>query len=121
MGRSSANATWLSAYLSRARGQTTAVLDDITFDISADERVGLIGRNGAGKSTLLFVLSGALPISDGSLTVRGSTQALMNSSIGMKNEATGAENVRLNAYRFGLAEDAVEAMIADIAEFSELG
>ena len=35
-------------------------LEDITLDIKAGERVGLIGPNGSGKSTLVNCISGAL-------------------------------------------------------------
>ena len=34
------------------------LFDDLTFDISLGERVGLIGPNGAGKSTLIKILVG---------------------------------------------------------------
>ncbi|NMF02523.1 ABC transporter ATP-binding protein [Bifidobacterium boum] len=37
------------------------VLDDVTFDIGANERVGLIGASGSGKSMLVKAITGLLP------------------------------------------------------------
>lgn len=36
------------------------VLNDFSYDVARDDRVGIIGRNGAGKSTLLNLISGKL-------------------------------------------------------------
>jgi ATP-binding cassette subfamily F protein uup len=35
---------------------TTAILDDVSLGIAAEERVGVVGRNGGGKTTLLRLL-----------------------------------------------------------------
>jgi len=43
------------------------LLDDVSFQIEAGERVCIIGRNGTGKSTLLRILSGELAPDAGSV------------------------------------------------------
>lgn len=47
------------------------ILNNISFDVSAGEFVGIIGKNGAGKSTLLKALRGFLPLQSGSITLAG--------------------------------------------------
>ena len=47
------------------------VLEDLSFQIAAGERVGLIGANGAGKSTLMKLFLGLLPCQEGEIYVGG--------------------------------------------------
>ncbi len=47
------------------------VLMDISFRLTAGERVALIGPNGAGKTTLFNVLSGFVPLSAGKISFLG--------------------------------------------------
>ncbi len=46
-------------------------LDDISFEISAGERVAIVGPNGAGKTTLFLRLCGVLPGHAGQVIVQG--------------------------------------------------
>jgi branched-chain amino acid transport system ATP-binding protein len=46
-------------------------LDDISVDIRAGERFGLIGPNGSGKTTLINCISGALRAEIGTVVFRG--------------------------------------------------
>ncbi len=46
-------------------------LNDVTFAVREQEIVGLLGDNGAGKSTLIKVLSGAVPLTSGQISIRG--------------------------------------------------
>ena len=45
------------------------VLDGLSFDITAGERVGILGANGCGKTTLFRLLSGELREDSGEITV----------------------------------------------------
>ncbi|MGY5764424.1 ABC-F family ATP-binding cassette domain-containing protein [Brachybacterium sp. DNPG3] len=47
------------------------LMDDVSFQVTPGDRVGLVGRNGAGKTTLTKVLSGTLPATEGSIEVTG--------------------------------------------------
>lgn len=49
------------------------VLTDISFTVSAGQRIGLIGENGSGKSTLLRVAAGLLQPDSGSVHLVGGT------------------------------------------------
>lgn len=44
---------------------------DVSIDISAGERIGIIGPNGSGKSTLIFLLSGLLKPTKGEVRIFG--------------------------------------------------
>ncbi|KUJ83201.1 hypothetical protein AVO45_18665 [Ruegeria marisrubri] len=46
-------------------------VNEVSFDISAGEIVGLIGPNGAGKSTMFNLLTGTLPLSGGRIEFLG--------------------------------------------------
>ena len=46
-------------------------LDDVSFRVSAGERVALVGSNGAGKTTLFLRLCGVLPGQLGQVVVQG--------------------------------------------------
>ncbi|WP_254838465.1 ABC transporter ATP-binding protein [Natronomonas marina] len=46
-------------------------LNGVDIDVRPDELLGLIGPNGAGKSTLINVITGVLPVTDGSIEYDG--------------------------------------------------
>ena len=52
------------------RGGHTA-LTDITFTVGAGTLLGVLGPNGAGKSTLFDAITGALPLTQGRVTLHG--------------------------------------------------
>jgi branched-chain amino acid transport system ATP-binding protein len=49
------------------------ILNGVTFEIVAGERVALVGRNGVGKTTVVNTLCGATRIAQGHIALRGRT------------------------------------------------
>jgi branched-chain amino acid transport system ATP-binding protein len=47
------------------------ILNGVTFDIAAGERVALVGRNGVGKTTVVNTLCGVTRIERGQVSIRG--------------------------------------------------
>ncbi|WP_018689344.1 ABC transporter ATP-binding protein [Ahrensia kielensis] len=96
-------------------------LNNITLSIHDGERVGLIGHNGSGKTTLLRVLSGIYIPNSGLATISGECVSLINISLGIDQEATGRDNIRLRAAMMGVSRHQLEQEYDNIAEFSGLG
>lgn len=96
-------------------------LEDISFEVSRGETIGIIGRNGAGKSTLLQMLCGTLSPSDGKFFVQGRVAALLELGAGFNPEFSGRENVVLNATILGLTAEEIEQRFDAIADFADIG
>ncbi len=56
--------------LTKRFGGLVAV-NNVSFDVSAHEMLGIIGPNGSGKTTLLNLISGAFHPTDGRITFKG--------------------------------------------------
>ncbi|MFN7101427.1 MAG: ABC transporter ATP-binding protein [Pseudorhizobium sp.] len=52
-------------------GKTQGVIDDLTLDIRAGEKIGLVGRSGAGKTTLMNLLLRFYDLESGRITIDG--------------------------------------------------
>lgn len=53
------------------RPTTEIVLRNLSFEIKAGEKIGVVGRTGAGKSTICLALSRIVEIASGSILVDG--------------------------------------------------
>jgi ABC-2 type transport system ATP-binding protein/lipopolysaccharide transport system ATP-binding protein len=100
---------------------TVKALNDITMSVNPGDRLAILGHNGAGKSTILRVFSGAYEPSSGTAEVSGSVSSLLDITMGMDPELTGAENVILRGAFVGLSIKEARDRIAEIEEYSELG
>lgn len=105
----------------RPRFSDHPVLSGVSLRIAAGERVAIVGRNGAGKTTLLKLITGNFQPTSGTISVNGRVQALMNLGIGFHPEFTGFENVKASLAYSGLTTEHLDAAIADVVTFAELG
>ena len=53
------------------------LLDNVTLQIEAGERIGLVGRNGSGKSTLMNMLAGNIAPDGGNIARNGDVVVAM--------------------------------------------
>ncbi len=81
------------------------VLDGVTFEIKAGEKVGIVGRTGSGKSSLIQALFRLYKIEQGEIRIEGQPAAVSG-----KSEVNGVPNegADLSVYRRSMAYIAQE-------------
>jgi ABC-type polysaccharide/polyol phosphate transport system ATPase subunit len=109
--------------LSERVGRTVYVraLDEVSFDVFRGDRIGLLGHNGSGKSTLLKVLSSIYLPTSGELESTIRVVPLLDFNLGVDDDMTGVEAIRVGCMLRGVSKEQMGAALADICEFSELG
>ena len=95
-------------------------IKNMSFEIKAGDRVGIIGHNGAGKSTLLKALCGVYKAIDGHITIDGKIAPLLEIGAGFHPEFTGRENIYLNGAILGYSKKQLKQIEPEVIAFAEL-
>ncbi len=112
--------TGMPTTMTSGKTRYIAALKDISFNIQAGQKVGILGQNGSGKSTLLRVLGGIYHPSAGRLKVRGNVSSLFNLNLGIRPEYSGRDNIVLRGIIKGYKHREINALMDEIIDFSEL-
>lgn len=104
-------------------------VDDVSFRIRKGEIFGFLGSNGCGKTTTMKMLTGLLPVSEGTARLFGNTIdardmsvrrriGYMSQGFSLYSELTVAQNLDLHARLFDLPADTIAPRIREmIARF----
>jgi len=121
----------LRSLFHRAYEDVKAV-EDVSFSISAGERVGFLGPNGAGKTTTLKVLSGLLHPTEGRVSVAGfvpkerqrgfleQITLVMGQKQQLLWDLPPSETFLLNRAIYDIPRKQYEATVAELSELLEL-
>lgn len=112
---------FLELFARRPRHTIFPALQEVSFEVSRGETIGLVGQNGAGKSTLLKLLCGVTQPTSGTLRTSGTIASILELGTGFHPDFTGRDNAALNAAILGLSSSEVKEKLPAILEFSELG
>lgn len=93
---------------------------NVSLEIRAGDRVGIVGHNGAGKSTLLKALCRVYESSDGLIAVDGRIAPLLEIGAGFHPEFTGRENIYLNGAILGYTKQQIRSIEPEVIAFAEL-
>ncbi len=94
-------------------------LRDISFDVAPGTCTALLGRNGAGKTTLLRTIAGLSRAAKGTVTILGGDVrseetrrrvGVLGHAIGIYDELSAMENLRLFADLYGIQNRDAAAM-----------
>lgn len=107
-------------------------VDNLNFNISEGEIVGLLGENGAGKTTTLRIISTMIKCTSGTVKVSGfdinkepskvrnEIGILFGGEVGLYDRLTARENIKYFAELNGMTKEAADKSIEDLSDRLEM-
>jgi drug efflux transport system ATP-binding protein len=125
-----ADASIFAEHLVRRFGDFTAV-NDVSFRVDKGEIFGFLGPNGSGKTTVIKMLTGLLPLSEGSawvegLDVRTDAESVrerigyMSQKFSLYDDLTVAENLQFYGRIYSLPPARMKQRIDEIVQINGL-
>jgi ribosome-dependent ATPase len=116
--------------LTRRFGDFVAV-DHVSFRIGRGEIFGFLGSNGCGKTTTMKMLTGLLPVTEGSAKLFGKPMGAddmearqnvgyMSQAFSLYSELTVRQNLELHAHLYHLRANEIEARLSELLERYDL-
>lgn len=104
-----------------ANGQLyVEALKNISFELKAGDRLGIVGSNGAGKSTLMRAIAGIIPPKFGKITYKGQMLAAFSANGGIEQDVSVEENIFYRAALLGYRINNPEDFIEEILDWAEV-
>ena len=130
-GQRPEEASIIAKNLVRRFGDFVAV-DGVSFRVEKGEIFGFLGPNGSGKTTVIKMLTGLLPLSEGSawvegLDVRTDAESVrerigyMSQKFSLYDDLTVTENLQFYGRIYGLTPARMKRRIEEIVQLNGLG
>lgn len=107
-------------FSSKKKNEDFLAIQNISFSICDGDVIGVVGLNGAGKSTLSNLIAQIIPPTSGTIKINGET-SLIAISVGLNNQLTGIENIRLKCLMHGMSKSQIDLLLPDIISFADIG
>ncbi|MEL0627177.1 ABC transporter ATP-binding protein [Salinibacterium amurskyense] len=104
----------------RARADEFWALRNVSFDVTAGEAIGVVGRNGQGKSTLLKLVAEVMLADEGTVHVGQGVAPLIEITGGFVDDLSVRDNVYLTAGLHGMTKSEINERFDEIIDFAEI-
>ena len=104
----------------RARADEFWALRNVSFDVTAGEAIGVVGRNGQGKSTLLKLVAEVMLADEGTVQVGQGVAPLIEITGGFVDDLSVRDNVYLTAGLHGMTKAEINERFDEIIDFAEI-